>query len=112
MKATLSNYRQSPRKVRLVADSIRGKRVDRALIELANMPKRASAPVSKVLSSALANAKAQTGVAEKDLIVQKITVDGGLSFVRFLPRARGRATPLTKRTSHIDIELAPADTQQ
>ncbi|PIT91205.1 50S ribosomal protein L22 [Candidatus Kaiserbacteria bacterium CG10_big_fil_rev_8_21_14_0_10_49_17] len=104
MKAKLSNYRQAPRKVRLVADAIRGKRVDEALTALSAMPKRASEAMKKVVESATANA-AQSGAEQKDLRIKTVTVDEGMTFMRFRPRSRGRATPIRKHTSHINIEL-------
>jgi large subunit ribosomal protein L22 len=105
--ATLSNYRQSPRKVRLVADLIRGKRVSVALAALAHLPKRASEPLIKLLHSALANARAK-GIDTETLIVSRIEVNQGVVFRRFMPRARGKASPIRKKSSHISLKLAPA----
>lgn len=105
MKALLSNYRQSPRKVRLLADLIRGKRVPQALTLLSFTDKRAAEPFLKVLRSAIANAKAQGKTAEK-LVVAKVTVDKGTTMKRFMPRARGSASPIKKHSSHIAVELA------
>jgi large subunit ribosomal protein L22 len=105
MKAALSNYRQSPRKVRLVADVVRGKRVSDALVMLSMLDKRAALPFKKVLESALANAK-QQGKDEAALVVSKVAVDKGIVSRRFMPRARGSASPINRRTSHIVIELA------
>lgn len=105
MKAYLKNYRQAPRKVRLIADHMRGKRVEKALSELRFMPQRASLPLEKLLRSAIANAK-NKGVSEEHLFVKTITVDKGLTYRRYMPRARGRATPIGKETSHVYIELA------
>ncbi|MBI1999254.1 MAG: 50S ribosomal protein L22 [Parcubacteria group bacterium] len=107
MKALLRNYRQSPRKVRLVADLIRGKNVPRALTLLDSTTKRAVAPVKKLLLSAVANAKTNNRVAsESALYVKEIRVDGGATLKRGMPRAFGRSAPIRKRTSHIFIELA------
>ena len=103
-KATLKNYRQSPRKVRVVADLVRGKSVEDALITLTFTTKSAAKPLMKLLSSAHANA----GKAE-NLIVKEIKVDGGPTLYRRRPRSRGMANPIRKRTSHIDIVLAEAD---
>ena len=100
MKATLSNYRQSPRKVRLVADLIRGKKVEDALDILDYTTKRAAPVLKKALLSAYANA----GKAS-NLVVKSITVDGGAILYRRQPRSRGMANPLRKRTSHINIVL-------
>ena len=104
-KATLRMYRQSPRKVRLVADAIRGKKVEEALTLLRFADKRAALPVQKLVVSALANAK-DTGMKEEGLIVSKISVDEGNILYRRRARARGSAAPIRKRTSHITVELS------
>lgn len=103
--ATLKNYRQAPRKVRLVADLLRGKSVDRALAQLSMLPKRASEPMAKLIKSAVANALSKDGVAQSDLYIAKIQVNGGMIFRRFMPRARGKASPIQKKTSIITLEL-------
>lgn len=105
MKAFLKNYRQSPRKVRLVADLIKGNRVSEAFVQLKSLPKRASAPMDKLLASAVANAKS-AGINEADLIVSNVTVNKGIVLKRHMPRARGSASRINKRTSHIVITLA------
>lgn len=110
-KAILKNYRQSPRKVRLIADAIRGKKVEVALTDLSFMAKRAAEPVKKVLESAIANAK-NAGVDTKTLIVKEITVDEGITLKRWMPKARGNADPIRKRTSHIKIALDVADKRE
>jgi large subunit ribosomal protein L22 len=104
MKAFLKNYRQSPRKVRLIADIVRGKEVEKALQTLKFVNKRAALPVEKLIRSAVANAKntGTTGV----LIVKSIAVDKGTVLKRFMPRARGAAARINKRSSHITLELA------
>ena len=104
MKAVLKNYRQSPRKVRLVADVVRGKSVPEALNALRFINKRAALPFEKVLRSAVANAK-QAGKNPDTLKVTKISVDKGPTFKRFMPRARGSASPINRRNSHITVEL-------
>lgn len=104
MKASLKNYRQSPRKVRLVGDLIKGKSVVKAQTELRNLPKRASLPLLKLLDSAVANAKVQ-GVASEGLVVANITVNKGLVMKRSMPRARGSASRINKRTSHVLLTL-------
>ncbi len=103
MKAFLKNYRQSPRKVRLVADLVRGKEVGKALEMLKFVNKRAALPVEKLIRSAVANAK-NTGTAGT-LVVKSIAVDKGIVMKRFMPRARGAAARINKRSSHITIEL-------
>lgn len=105
MKAVLKNYRQSPRKVRLIADLVRGKTVKEALATLAFVDKRAAEPFAKVIRSAAANA-AQAGTQADSLKIVKVTVDKGVTFKRFMPRARGSASPINRRSSHITIELA------
>ncbi|MBX4200466.1 50S ribosomal protein L22 [Candidatus Parcubacteria bacterium] len=106
-KATLSNYRQSPRKVRLVANMVRGKKVDDALSILTYVPKRAGLPLKKLLASAVSNAK-NLSLSTDNLIVKKISVDPGKTLYRSLPMSRGRAFSMRKRTSHVDIVLAEA----
>jgi len=102
MKAYLKNYRQSPRKVRLIADLIRGKKIDRAIVLLSTAPKRAASPVKKLVESAVTNSK---GKDKNDLIVKEIQVNEGIVFKRYKPRARGRASAIRKKTSHISIIL-------
>lgn len=104
MKAVLKNYRQSPRKVRLIADLVRGKKVNEALKTLQFVEKRAAEPFAKVIRSAAANA-AQQGANAENLIIKTVTVDKGTVFKRFTPRARGSASPINKRNSHITVEL-------
>jgi large subunit ribosomal protein L22 len=104
MKAFLKNYRQSPRKVRLVAGLIKGKRVTDAFVHLNALPKRATGPITKLLSSAVSNAK-QAGVSEDALFVSNVTVDKGIVMKRSMPRARGSASRINKRTSHVTLTL-------
>ncbi len=104
MKAVLKNYRQSPRKVRLLADLVRGKKVKDALAALAFIDKKASEPFAKVVRSAQANAL-QKGADTDKLIISKVTVDKGTVMKRFIPRARGSASRINKRNSHITVEL-------
>ncbi len=104
MKAFLKNYRQSPRKVRLVAELIKGKRVADALLILDTLPKRASGPVLKLLMSAISNAK-QASVKEDNLFVENVTVNKGIVLKRSMPRARGSASRINKRTSHVALFL-------
>jgi large subunit ribosomal protein L22 len=106
MKAILSNYRQSPRKVGLVAGLIRGKTVAQARIALKFANKRASLPVAKLLESAVANAK-NAGISNvESLKIQEIQVNKGTVLKRSLPRARGSASRLNKRSSHVSIILS------
>jgi large subunit ribosomal protein L22 len=102
--ARLNSYRQSPRKVRLVADAIRGKKIADAFVQLDLITKRATDPLAKLLKSAVANA-ANLGVDTDNLIVREIRVDGGVTMKRSMPRARGSAYPIRKRTSHVILVL-------
>jgi|SRR3989344_4331122 len=106
MKAELKNYRQSPRKVRLVADAIRGKKVSEALALLDFVPRRASLPIKKLLASALANLPAGRQAPLEDLIVKSVEVNAGPTLYRRRPRSRGMANPIRKRTSRVKIVLA------
>ncbi len=106
MRATLRNYRQSPRKVRLLVDLIRGKAAPDAVTLLAFTPKRASLQVKKLLESAIANAAHTSNIPAEDLVVSKATVDQGVTLSRWMPRARGSSSPIRKRCCHISIELA------
>ncbi len=105
MKASLKNYRQSPRKVRLVADLIRGKKVSKALLELNYLPKRATEVIKKLINSAIANAEKNFKVSSDDLVIKEITVDQGVTLKRYRPRARGVAKRINKRTSNIALTL-------
>jgi large subunit ribosomal protein L22 len=104
MKAFLKNYRQSPRKVRLVGDLIKSKRIADAILILDTLPKRASGPIGGLLNSAISNAK-QAGVAVENLFVENVTVNKGIVLKRSMPRARGSASRINKRTSHIMLTL-------
>lgn len=104
MKATLKNYRQSPRKVRLVADCIRGKRVDEALSVLRSIDKKASLPLVKLLNSAVSNAR-QESAGTENLTIAHLTVDAGLTLKRFRPHVKGKPRPIRRRTSTISLEL-------
>ena len=96
---------QSPRKVRLVADSVRGKDALEALGMLQLMPQRAATSVHKLIQSAVANAENNFGMSAEDLYIAQISADGGP--VRRWRRfgARGRFKPIRKRSSHITVIL-------
>ncbi len=102
--AKLSQYRQAPRKVRLVATLLKGMTVETALLELTHRTKRVAPVFHKLVLSAVANAKAQ-GIDEKSLTVKGIRVDKGPVLKRSRPRAQGRAFPIHKHTSHIVVTL-------
>ena len=102
-KAVAKYIRMSPRKVRLVVDLIRGKSAEEADQILKYTNRRAAAPVRKVLKSAVANAVNNHDLLEDELVVKAAYVDEGPTLKRILPRARGRADIIKKRTSHITI---------
>ncbi len=104
--AKLSFARLSPRKTRLVVDMVRGKGIQDALNILRFSPQPSAKLISKLLSSAVANAE-QKGASDVDrLFVKTITVNGGPVLKRFVPRAQGRASKIRKPTSHISVVLA------
>jgi large subunit ribosomal protein L22 len=102
MKAYLNNYRQSPRKVRLVTDLVKGKGVLEAGALLNRLIKRGALPIKKLLDSAVAN----SGKPVDTLYIKSARVDKGVVLKRFMPRAMGRAFPVHKHTSKVVIELA------
>lgn len=103
--ATVRYIRMSPKKIRLMADLIRGKKVSAAQVQLMVASKDAAIPLLKLLKSVSANAEGKKMDAEK-LFVKSIMVDGGPTLKRSRPRAFGRAAPIRKRTSHVTIVLA------
>ncbi|PIQ69115.1 MAG: 50S ribosomal protein L22 [Candidatus Taylorbacteria bacterium CG11_big_fil_rev_8_21_14_0_20_46_11] len=106
MKAILKNYRQSPRKMRLVADAVRGKSVSEARSILAFLPKVATTPILKLLESATSNAKENGKVDDvASLRIVTIFVDEGVTLKRFMPRARGSGARIRKRSSKVTLIL-------
>ena len=105
MKAFLKNYRQSPRKVRLVASLLKGKSGNEGIVELDFLAKRAGFPISKLLLSAVANAK-QMGIDKDKLMIKELRVDKGITMKRMMPAAMGSGHPINKRTSHVTLVLA------
>ncbi len=103
--ATLNNLRIAPRKVRLVTHALVGVDTREALIQLKKMVKKSSNPIFTLLSSAVANATNNFGLASDNLYIQAIRVGDGLRLERWLPRAFGRATPLIRRGSNVTIIL-------
>jgi large subunit ribosomal protein L22 len=107
--ASLSFLRVAPRKVRLVADVLRGMPVGDALATLKYTPQAAAKPLAKLLRSAVANAEQKGGGVDVDaLFVKTLTVDQGPKMRRFMPRAMGRAFRVEKKTSHVYVELGTA----
>ncbi|MEK7477777.1 MAG: 50S ribosomal protein L22 [Patescibacteria group bacterium] len=105
MKAFLKNYRQSPRKVRLVATLIKGKKVATALLELDFLAKKAAGPIKKLINSAVANASANFNIPPEDLYIKSITVNQGTVMKRHIPGAHGRAFPIQKKSSYVLVIL-------
>jgi large subunit ribosomal protein L22 len=106
---TIAKYRHarsSAQKVRLVANLIRGKKVSQALEILAYTNKKAATLVNKVLESAIANAENNDGLDIDELKVKKVFVDEGPTMKRIMPRAKGRADRILKRTSHITVAVS------
>ena len=108
MKAFLKNYRQAPRKVRLIANHIRGKNVAESLAVLEFMPNKGAKMMHKLVSYAVANARqTDSSLKTEDLVVKTVTANKGITFVRYMPRAFGRAFPINRECSHVFVELAP-----
>lgn len=105
VSATLRHARLSPQKARLVADQLRGLPVERAMEVLTFGKPKATFWLKKVLESAIANAEHNEGADVDELHVGAIFIDQGPTFRRFRARARGRASRITKRTSHITVTV-------
>jgi large subunit ribosomal protein L22 len=105
-KAQAKMVRISSRKVKLVIDLIRGKKIGEAFAILRLTPKAASPVVEKLLKSAVANAEHNYNMDLESLFVKEIFVGEGPTLKRFRPRAQGRATQILKRTSHITVVVA------
>ena len=106
MRAILNNYRQSPRKMRLVANAVKGKSVVEAQAILSFMPKAATVPLKKLLDSAVANAKENQKVTDAGtLVIKDFRVDPGAVLKRSMPRAHGSAYQILKRTSKVTLVL-------
>ena len=105
IRAELSTYNQSPRKVRLVTDMVKGKKIADAVAALSFLPKRAALPIKKLIESAAANGVAK-GEDKDTLRVENIQVNSAGMIVRFMPRAMGRAAPIRKRRSNVIVTLS------
>lgn len=103
--ATLETYNQSPRKVRLVTNLVKGKSVSDALAALTFLPKRAAEPVAKLIKSAVANAT-QAGDKAEDLKVDNIIVESADMIKRYMPRAFGRASMIRRRRSRVKVTVS------
>lgn len=105
VSAKLSHLRMSPRKVRLVADLVRGLDAKEAETQLKFLTKRGAEPVLKLLNSAVANAQHNFDIEKDNLFISEIQVNQGPTLKRWRARAMGRAAPVMKRTSHINLVL-------
>lgn len=105
IKARLNFLRITPRKVRAIADQLRGLSLEEAESQLLISKKRAGEPVLKLLKSAIANAQNNFSIKKEDLLIKKIDVNEGPTLHRWFPRAFGRAAPIRKRSSHLLIVL-------
>jgi len=106
VSAQLNFLRSSPRKVKLVIDTVRRMPLQRALEQLAVLPQAAAQPVAKLIRSAAANATNNFKLDAKALWVKEITVGQGPRLKRWRPRAMGRATPILRPTAHIAVVLS------
>jgi len=109
VSATLRHLHIAPRKVRFVADVIRGMSVNEAEAHLLLSPRRPGEHIRKLLRSAVANAKSVLQIGEDALVIREIKVDGGPTMKRWMPRARGGAGSIAKRTSHVTVVLGTSE---
>lgn len=107
-KAIQKFTRLSPTKARLIAREVQGMNAEMALASLEFMPNKAARVISKVIASAVANG----GYEAEQVIISSCRVDNGPVLKRFIPRARGRATPIRKPTAHIYVEVQEAKTKE
>lgn len=103
--AKIKMVRITPRKMRVVANEVRGKNIGQAIDFLTFSKKSAARPLLKLIKSAVANADHKGGVDVDNLFVQELLVDSGPTMKRFMPRARGMATPVLKRSSKVSVTL-------
>ena len=106
VKATAKTVRVTPRKARLVLDNIRGKSVEEALAILQFTPNQAAGAIAKVVKSAAANAEHNNQMNPDDLFIKSCYADEGLVTKRYMPRAKGSASQILKRTSHITVVVS------
>lgn len=104
MKAILKNHFQSPRKVRLIADAIRGMDVKKADTQLSFSTSKSALPIRKLLKSAVANAE-QKKIKTDKMMIEKIVVNEGIKLRRAFSRSRGRVSPFKRRASTIEVVL-------
>jgi len=106
VKAKLNNLRISPRKVRLIAELVRGLDVNEAVNQIEVSYKRASLPMKKLILSAVSNGENNLGIDRDNMYVFSVLVDAGPSLKRWMPKAYGRASQILKRTTQVEITLA------
>lgn len=102
-RAAVKFIRVSPRKIRLVMDQVRGRKVEEALNILSFAPQKGARILKKLINSAVANAEQNSNVDVDSLYVKRLYADEGPTMKRWRPRAQGRATRINKRTSHLTI---------
>ncbi len=112
VRASARYLRSSPRKVRLVANQVRGLPIEDARALLSFSPKGAARDVAKLLDSAAANAENNHDLVADEMRVAEIHVDAGPTLRRWRARARGRATKIDKRTSHLSVALTPIEDEE
>ena len=106
IRAVAKYIRISPKKIRLVVDLIRDMSLNKAIETLSFLPHRAARPLLKVINSAIANAENNFGLKKEDLQIKSLIVNQGPALKRWVPKARGVATPIKRRSSHITVILA------
>jgi large subunit ribosomal protein L22 len=104
-KAVVRHVRMSPRKMRVIADLVRGKRVEDAMALLKLMPKKGAVVIRKLLISAVANAEQKGEVDVDQLLIRDCNVDNGPILKRWMPRSMGRANRIQRRTSHVTVTV-------
>jgi ribosomal protein L22 len=112
VRASARYLRSSPRKVRQLADQVRGLQIDDARALLQFSPKSAARDVANVIDSAAANAENNHDLVADDLEIAEIFVDEGPTLRRWRARARGRATRIDRRTCHLSVALTPMDEEE
>jgi ribosomal protein L22 len=109
VRASARYLRTAPRKVRLVCDQVRGKPIEEARALLRFSPRGAAREVAKLIDSAAANAENNHDLVADEMVIAEIYVDEGPTLRRWRPRARGRATKIDRRTSHLNVALTPIE---
>ncbi len=105
VKASIKNFRSTPRKARLIADFVRGKNVSEAVSELKFMNKKAADAFVKLINSAVANAENNFSLKSENLFIESVSVDEGKALKRHRAGSNGRALPFKRRLSHINLTL-------